>query len=168
MNKVLYEISPSFDFTFLIVAIAILAFTFIFTGIILKFYKGSRPTLQAEYVKAFRWLAVIFICLWLICFFATELSMHVKTVGAYKRGKYETVEGTVESFYTHNGETYSEESFEINGVEFSYSENIVQSGYHTPKSAGGVIEGDGQHLKIKYVYDESYGNIILYIEEITK
>ena len=59
------------------------------------------------------------------------------------------------------------ETFEINGVEFSYSDYNTQAGYNNTKSHGGAITGNGQHLKIRYVYfNETYGNIILYIEEI--
>ena len=43
----------------------------------------------------------------------------------------------------------------------------IPYGYHNSKSHGGVITGNGQRLKIGYVYyNEQYGNIIVYIEEI--
>ena len=58
---------------------------------------------------------------------------------------------------------------EINGVKFFYSDYSTQPGYNNAKSHGGVITGDGQHLKIHYVYlNETYGNIIVYIEEIAQ
>ncbi len=46
-----------------------------------------------------------------------------------------------------------------------YEKTVI--GYHNAKSHGGVIKGDGQYLKIGYVY---YGNenIIVYIEEYPK
>ncbi len=46
-----------------------------------------------------------------------------------------------------------------------YEKTVI--GYHNAKSHGGVIKGDGQYLKIGYVY---YGNenIIVYIEEYSK
>ena len=94
--------------------------------------------------------------------------MYFKTVGAYQRGQYEVVEGYVENFdpMPHNGHT--RESFEINDVYFEYSDYNVTSGYRNTKSHGGVITGDGQYLKIGYVYyNSTYGNIIVYIEELS-
>ena len=64
-------------------------------------------------------------------------------------------------------EGHAKETFEINGVKFSYSDYNIHPGYNNTKSHGGVITGNGQHLKIRYVYfNEVYGNIIMYIEEI--
>lgn len=43
----------------------------------------------------------------------------------------------------------------------------VVEGYHNAKSHGGVITGNGHHLKIGYVYyNSAMGNIIVYIEEL--
>lgn len=83
---------------------------------------------------------------------------------AYKQGEYQIVEGYVENFVPMPYTGHSHESFEVNGVSFSYSDYSVQSGHHNAKSHGGVITGDGQHLKIGYIhYNETYGNIIVYI-----
>ena len=63
---------------------------------------------------------------------------------------------------------HTNESFEINDVYFEYSDYNVTSGYRNTKSHGGVITGDGQYLKIGYVYyNSTYGNIIVYIEELS-
>ena len=64
----------------------------------------------------------------------------------------------------------SNESFEINGVYFSYSDYEIQQGYHNAKSHGGVISGDGQYLKIGYVQPYPFSrndNVIVYIEELS-
>ena len=62
---------------------------------------------------------------------------------------------------------HKQESFDINGVSFSYSDFSVQPGYHNAKSHGGVITGNGQHLKIGYVYyNSAEGNVIVYIEKL--
>ena len=85
----------------------------------------------------------------------------------YPEANYEIVEGFVEDFEPMPYEGKSKESFEINGVKFSYSDSIEICGYNNAKSHGGVIEGNGQHLKIGYIYyDSSYGNIIVYIEQL--
>ena len=59
-----------------------------------------------------------------------------------------------------------EESFDIDGVYFEYSENSIPFAYSQTKPYGGVIR-NGKYLKIGYVYHPSYGNIIVYIEENT-
>ena len=61
---------------------------------------------------------------------------------------------------------HHEESFCIKNVYFEYSDNNIQAGYHNTKSHGGVVRGNGQYLKVGYVYyNSAYGNIIVYIEE---
>ena len=93
--------------------------------------------------------------------------MYTKTVGAYYSGEYQTVEGYVENFHPMPSDGKSKETFDINGVEFAYSDYNIHPGYNKSQYHGGVITGNGQHLKIKYVFfNETYGNIILYIEEI--
>ena len=91
--------------------------------------------------------------------------MYTKVVGAYKDGEFMIVEGYVENFDPMPYGGHSEESFEINNVTFSYSDYTIQPGYNNSKSHGGVIEGNGQHLKVGYV--DYYGtNIIVYIEQL--
>jgi hypothetical protein len=100
---------------------------------------------------------------------ASEISMYSKVVGAYERGDYQIVEGYVENFDPMPSNGHSKESFEINGVYFSYSDYEVRQGYHNAKSHGGVISGDGQYLKIGYVQPYPFSrndNVIVYIEEL--
>lgn len=59
---------------------------------------------------------------------------------------------------------HKQESFEVNGVRFEYSDFEVTIGYHNAKSHGGVIKEDGQYLKIGYVNYWSINHIV-YIEE---
>ena len=90
-----------------------------------------------------------------------------QVVVAYEEGNYKTVAGEVENFCPMPYAGHGEESFEINGIYFSYSDFIIQQGYHNAKSHGGVISADGQLLKIGYV-EKNNENIIVYIEEITQ
>lgn len=79
------------------------------------------------------------------------------------------VEGYVEKFHPMPYEGHDTEHFEINGVYFEYSDFVMGNGYHQATSHGGVIDGDGQYLKIKYIEEEYDGikeNIILYIAEV--
>ena len=90
-----------------------------------------------------------------------------ETVIPYYRGEYQVVEGYVENFNPLSEGGREVESFEINGVKFSYSIYSIQMGYNKNKTHGGVITGDGQHLRIRYIYTgKNLGNVILYIEEI--
>ena len=96
--------------------------------------------------------------------------MYNKIVKSYEQGNYQIVEGYVENFdpMPYGGRKY--ESFDINGVSFSYSNFSTQMGYRNAKSHGGVITGNRQHLKIGYVYYnpawDSGSNAIVYIEEL--
>lgn len=85
----------------------------------------------------------------------------------YKNGECETVEGVVEEFTPMPAEGHRYESFVINGVWFEYSDYRAQPGYHKSKSHQGIITGNGQHLRIRYTWTQSYGNVILFIEELT-
>ncbi len=96
-----------------------------------------------------------------------QFRMYNKTAGAYRRGEYEIVEGCVENFDPMPYHGKKNESFEIDGVKFFYSDYNDQPGYNRSRSHGGVIKGNEQRLKIGYVYvNETYGNIIIYIEQI--
>ena len=118
-------------------------------------------------VKIFCLVGIAFVIIWSAVVFIAQFSMYNKTVVAYHRGNYQTVEGYVENFSPMPYEGHSRESFEINGVKFSYSDYNIHPGYNTTKYHGGVIKKNGQHLKIGYVYlNETYGNIIVYIEHI--
>ena len=83
----------------------------------------------------------------------------------YKNGKYNTISGYVENFDPMPPHGHKEETFTINGVGFAYSDYSTIQGYNNAKSKGGVITGNGQHLKIRYInYNDS--NRIMYIEEL--
>lgn len=96
------------------------------------------------------------------------LEMHRKVIIPYANGQYEIVEGYVHNFIPMPPEGHSHEMFDIGDIHFEYSDNLVSVGYNKTKPNGGVIRRNGQYLKVGYVYyNESYGNIIVYIEEIT-
>ena len=73
--------------------------------------------------------------------------------------------GITENYHSAPESGHDTESFDINGVHFEYSYYEIVNGYHKPASNGGVITGNGQHLKIKYIedtYDEDYETVIRY------
>ena len=93
--------------------------------------------------------------------FISLYDMNQNISAPYKNGSYNTVDGYVEDFE----QAHKQEIFTINGIEFSYSDSAVMPGYHNERSRGGVIRGNGQHLKIKYITYKNK-NYIMYIEEI--
>ena len=154
MGNVLYEFAPKFEISFLIpIAMFI---------IIPIFFLMFRRTYKSRAVLLFCLSAFIFVTLALVFSLSNYINTHNKTMEAYESGEYETVEGYVEDYYYGR----DGERFKIDGVEFSYNDFRVQPGYNNTKAYGGVINGDGQHLKIGYVFVENYGNIIVYIEEL--
>ena len=96
----------------------------------------------------------------------SALNDYQKVVVAYEEGKYQTVVGEVEKFTTMTPEGKGYETFEIDGVYFSYSDHIIHQGYRNSKTFRGVIKGDDQQLKIGYI-EKNGENIIVYIEEIS-
>lgn len=158
MGNVLYEASFKFEPAFLII-IFMIVFIPIFWMIMRKFY----PT---KVLDIFLLIVFVFVIAFSSIAISSYAIMYDETVGAYERGEYQTVEGYVESFNPMPYEGHMRESFEINDVEFEYSDYNIIPGYNNAKSHGGVIRGDNQHLKIGYVYFEKYGNVIVYIEEL--
>ena len=167
MDNVLFEASFKFDMIF-IIPIFMLIFISLFPFIMKKYYEDKDVGINYKFVKFFCGCAFTFVALFSIITAIFQINMFNRTVGAYKDGNYKIVEGYVENFNPMPYEGHSDESFEINGVKFAYSDYSVQPGYNNSKSHGGVVVGDGQHLKIGYVYyNETYGNIIVYIEQLS-
>ena len=171
MGTVLYEAHYQFSI-FSLIPIVMLFFVILFPKIAVKtaLQQGKEmPQTAKRIVRIVCLCAGIFISLITLILITSEISMCSKILGAYHRGDYEVVEGYVENFVPMPYEGHGEESFEINGVYFSYSDYEIQQGYHNAKSHGGVISGDGQYLKIGYVQPYSLSenrNVIVYIEEL--
>lgn len=83
----------------------------------------------------------------------------------WERGEVSEVTGYVENYHPMPVTGHDMESFEIDGVSFSYSNFVLQTGYHCAASWGGVITHDGQHLKIQYIEAEDE-RIIVSIAEL--
>ena len=133
-----------------------------------KGWENKYTVVSYKAVKIFCACGFCFVLILTIVISLFQVHMYKETVGAYESGNYEIVEGYVENFIAMPYEGHSDESFEINGVKFSYSDYSVQPGYNNTMSHGGVITGDGQHLKIGYIYyNNTYGNIIVYIEQLS-
>ena len=175
MSTVLYEAPTGYG---AIVAALVIPFI-VFLGFIIF------PQLKYDPVKTFKGMnssAIIRVPNYkLIIFFGIIMSvgmgvilqglleMHRTVIIPYANGEYEIVEGYVHNFIPMPPEGKSFEMFDIGDIHFEYSDTVVSVGYNKTKPNGGVIRGNGQYLKVGYVYyNESYGNIIVYIEELTE
>ena len=167
MKNILYEATSKFDFSILAIPAIMIFLMLIFPLIIKKSYKGKDVKLSIKFGKLFCLAGILFVALLSTVVLIAQLNMYNKIVGAYSRGEYQIVEGYVENFEPMPYEGHADETFEINGVKFSYSDYNIHPGYNNTKTHGGVIKENGQHLKIGYVYlNETYGNIIVYIEHL--
>ena len=157
---VLYEASFVFQpiwLLLLLMGAALVTFT------IRTFKKGKRS--KEERREEPRWVLVVGLIVLAFVYITVipdQIKMYRATVGAYHRGEYQIVEGYVEDFQPMS----KWERFSIDGVTFEYSNATLQFGYHSEKRHGGVITGDGQHLKIGYTTYKWLGNVIVYIEEL--
>jgi len=166
MGKLLYEAGFRLEFGQLIPFI-LLIFIFLFPRIMRKYVEATNVTVNMRYVHIFCRYAFVFVLVLALVTTAFQINMYNKTVGAYRKGDYKIAEGYVENFVPMPYAGRADESFEINGVKFSYCDYEMRPGYNNAKSHGGVITGNGQHLKIGYVYDDrTYGNVIVYIEQL--
>ena len=164
MNNILYEATFKFDL-FLLIPVVMMIFILFFPKILKATSEEKYTQVSYKVVKIFCACAFSFVLIFTSIVSLSQIDMYKNVVGAYKTGDYEIIEGYVQNFIPMPYEGHSDESFEINGVKFAYSNYSIQSGYNNAKSHGGVIKGDGQHLKIGYV---SYNNenIIVYIEQL--
>ena len=151
-------------------------------------YEASNFTIQARWVIPFAILGIIGVLLlvfskkpFFIFLSAVSLAIcaiaalrfcsgYMQVIHAYKQGDYKSVEGYVENFTPASSggedqEDMEEESFDINGVHFSYGDKFIKKfGYHLPSTQGGYIKRDGQYLKLGYITTEK-GYVIVKIQE---
>ena len=167
MHKVLYEITYRMDSKILIPF-------FLAIFVLVMLIREIRNVRREKTAKGHRGKLFIYTAGLAISLFAcgvilpSQIDMYQHIVAAYEDGRYQTVEGYVENFTPMPPEGHAHESFQINGVCFDYSENTALQGYNKTKGNGGVISGNGQYLKIRYIYYKPWDtNVIVYIEELS-
>lgn len=167
MDNILYTARYRFDISLLIPIIMLVLLLYLPKAQEAAFARqGKELLLRSKYItKSIQVIGLLITCCFLFLNVEQNIDLYKKTVGAYRGGTYETVEGFVENFTPMPKGGHSYESFEIAGIHFQYSENLIPSAYSRTKSNGGVIRGNGQYLKIGYIYHPNYGNVIIYIEE---
>lgn len=107
------------------------------------------------------------VILWMCIGVHTEY-VHLKE--AYENGTCLYVEGEIHDYKSHPGIPEWNEEFMVEDERFFYSYYEVTAAYNWPKHYGGVIKGDGQRVKIGYVFDDKSNktpkNKIVYIEQL--
>ena len=107
--------------------------------------------------------AILFVLLIAFIVGSIEHWDYVRIVKGYQNKQYSIVEGNVEDFHTSS----RYESFCVDGVKFEYSNHQFGHAYRLTKGEGGVIAGNGQKLRIYYIYSGRFSqNEIVKIEQI--
>lgn len=109
-------------------------------------------------IKALSKIMVIFAAVIMILVIVGISVDYVNIVVSYRNGNFIEIEGVVEDYAI----SHKQETFILDGVEFSYGKGNLW-GYCQHREDGGVIVGNGQHLKIRYIPYKG-ANVIVYIE----
>lgn len=161
MNKVLFEISY-------IGSLHGFFNTILFFCILIFLYFGSKRTAKDHKRKWDRKLAKIFMKIDMIIFVIYTISLvkgYIDTVLQYKTGHYIEIEGIVEGYSANlMNQRGPIESFALGGVRFECSDGATW-GYCPTRTNGGVIAGNGQHLRIRYIRNGDE-KVIVYIEQM--
>ncbi|MBR3076731.1 MAG: hypothetical protein IKH07_02290 [Oscillospiraceae bacterium] len=160
-SHVLYEAAFSFDYFWLILLILPVGIAFVTFRQFRKAKQTGKTGDKLGLGMGVFALLVVLVVIGIVV--PDQIKMYDAAVGAYKRGEYEIVEGYVENFDT---DPKRWEDFTVGNVHFSYGYQEMRFGYHNIRQKGGVITGNGQHLKIGYTNYGNYGNVIVYIEEL--
>jgi len=120
--------------------------------------KQKKQKLAIVPLVVFGCLSILFVIGYFTLHSNDEL---IKLKGMYLNNNYEIVEGIVENFDPMPYGGHKLESFEVNGIKFSYSDYHSTAGY-TPvfsktRSHGGPIY-EGLYVKIYYIHDENFNN----------
>ena len=165
-SQVLYEASFTMQIGWLLLLVLLVAFPCIAIHYVKKLRNprkyGTRDAKAGVIIGVLGTLFMIAVMAFVV---PDQIRMYRCMVGAYERGEYQIAEGYVEQ-YKPAQKVGKGESFSIDGVDFEYYDNVVQFGYHNTSALGGVITGDGQHLRVGYTQYKSLGNVIVYIEEL--
>ena len=162
MDKVLFETSymnPS-GFKFIIASVCMLLFFYLcFMGLIKV---DRRIRIKGKRIGVLRVIEKV-VLFFIIIYIVAVVEEYVSTVVRYKTGHYIEIEGVVENYSYTPGRKGT--IFTIDDVEFQCPSSSW--GYKpTNENSNKVIKENGQYLRIRYVSNEIYGNVIVYIEQL--
>jgi hypothetical protein len=78
--------------------------------------------------------------------------MYARAKKSYISGQYSVVEGTVTNFHPMPYSGHQNETFSVNGVQFSYSDYVIVPCFNNTSSHGGPIR-EGLRVRIAYSDD---------------
>jgi len=78
--------------------------------------------------------------------------MYQRAQDAYRYGQYQTIDGVVTNFHPMPYSGHQNESFVINGIQFTYSDYVLVPCFNNTASHGGPIR-DGIRVRIAYSGD---------------
>ena len=136
-----------------VVPTAVLAFTVLAIVAFVK-YKTRRVAVVIAYV------AMLFLVMTLSP--AGVSDMYARARDTYVKGDYSIAEGTVANFHPMPYSGHQNETFAVNGVEFSYSDYVVVPCFNNTASHGGPIR---EGLRVRIAYS---GDCILKLEIATR
>ena len=131
---------PAFGLIFVAIGLAWVLRPDLFASFSRHRFRRSRP---------FRWYFFLFGCAWTIIVSATTGVGSYRAYWALGSGNYQTVEGKVSNFVPAPFEGHRDESFDVNGIHFAYSDYVIISGFHQTASHGGPIRR-GLPVRIAY------------------
>ena len=161
MEQALYELHINYiDGLFLLIPLA-LSVGFFLVG---RQMKNTYQPWKRRLV--FQIIALVMLVVFLLIM-GSSILLYAACRRMWKNGEVSEVTGYVENYHPMPASGHDMESSEINGVSFSYSNFVLQTGYHCAASWGGVITHNGQHLKIQYIPMENE-NLIVYIAKVAE
>ena len=164
MERVLYELHINvIDGLFLLIPLA-LSVGFFIIGRRMRNDTARQPKRRLGGLL-FQMISLVMLVAFLFTM-GSSILLYAACRRLWKSGEVSEVTGYVENYHPMPASGHDMESFEIDGVSFSYSNFVLQTGYHCAASWGGVVTHDGQHLKIQYIQVEEE-KIIVYIAELT-
>ena len=164
MEQVLYELHINYiDGLFLLIPL-VLSIGFFRIGRQMKNNTSYQPWKPRLGGLVFQITALVMLVVFVFVM-GSSILLYAACRRLWKSGEASEVTGYVENYHPMPASGHDMESFEIDGVSFSYSNFVLQTGYHCAASWGGVITHNGQHLKVQYIQVEEE-KIIVYIAEL--
>src|SRR5260221_3336043 len=108
--------------------------------------------LESKWQKVFRYFILGFAVLWTALAFSGTYFAHLQHQALVREGRCRIVEGPVENFVPMPFSGHPEESFDVSGVPFKYSEYAVTDAFNNTSSHGGPINKESY---VRICYDPS-------------
>ena len=92
--------------------------------------------------------------LWAFGAGALVYSFHAEARAASRSPSTPLVEGLVYNFHPAPFEGHEDESFNVNGLRFAYSDYVISGGFRQTSSHGGPMR-EGLHVRMRYIPNAS-------------